>query len=526
MGTLPHGGDLPADIAEAWPDAGGPACLEYSSSASLSAAETSKSGHRLQQSGEIESLRENDEDGLTGRCRSINSAAHRGSRGDLTNIQRGPVEPAKAENLFEVDNTSTSTDCILSKSNNRTSSMKATSKLTRAPEGQLCFSSNETLEEQLLQRVDSTSYLLGQRTALERTLKRSMADREQVSGLDASIQDLKRWMQQDSARLRQLETAGSGLHSAVAATSERQHSLEQKVPELERGLAEVRGRLGEHVGVAAQVAALQLRVAAIEATQQHMASFEAILALKQMRQEETSLSGMVARCVKRAGGAAAAHLAQVDKVALYLARRILLDSMDGSSQSIRASEMEQALTEDTSGHLAGENARQTLALVGTLAEEASRRRHRAIVGAALLVTGVESGYRLQKLSKKGMPQFLKTLSSPVEQGLRVVRMLVWAAAFIVGTQELKRACFLFADALLRIRGTRTTAPPPPPLPLVCSPSPVRRGCAGAGKGGQQEPTRAGEDLTAAVGAGVSDHGVADHATGSAGWVVEKTWVVL
>eukprot|EP00850_Spirogloea_muscicola_P012520 SM000081S22654 [mRNA] locus=s81:375761:378255:- [translate_table: standard] len=239
---------------------------------------------------------------------------------------------------------------------------------------------------------------------------------------------------EENARLRRLETAGSCLRSEALAMRERVNVIERDVPQLAVGLAELRAQLGNCTAAAARSDDLRSRVAALEAC--HSQQLGMALLLEQHStslQQHSSAQGFLAGLARGLGERLWACASQADRLAVYFARKVLLDSIDGCNEGIRLQTLGSTLSKG--------------AIVALPRLEAVRKRRRALVGAAILVASVECSFRLQRALRRPLPSLLKSMTSPMEYGLRGARLAVWASAFVVATQELKRGCFRLADAL-------------------------------------------------------------------------------
>eukprot|EP00898_Chlorokybus_atmophyticus_P002143 jgi/Chlat1/292/Chrsp1S03171 len=268
--------------------------------------------------------------------------------------------------------------------------------------------------------VDVASYLLGQRTALERALRECMPQREVLGALKANVTDMKTMSQEDASRLRRLESAGAALREALSNAAERIVDMEQRrLPMLEDALAELRGAMNTATGLREEITLLR--------TDFNDARAAAPPTAKGMLM--SVFNWLLAR------------VAKLDIAAVFLARRILLDA-----ESLAASEAALQLT-DTG------QAKEQLQL---LRRRIMAARLRAIAGAILTLCAVEASWRIQQAVAHRLPKIARTLQSPLEVGIRWVRLSIWAAAFAVSIFSMKHYCFYAADAISRLPGFVTT----------------------------------------------------------------------
>ncbi|GBG72433.1 hypothetical protein CBR_g12011 [Chara braunii] len=311
-------------------------------------------------------------------------------------------------------------------------------------------------EAHLPPNVHVSSYLLGERTALERALHTCLPQRDQISVLHASVSNLATASQQDGCRIRQLENAGSGLRSSVSGISDRIQNIEGRLQPLESSLGEVRSGVAAYMGVVAHVSQLQDRLASVEACQHQQ--LQAFL-LRKHQEEQSSAHGVLYRL----GRVLLSHLSKVDICSLLLSQKILLDAhgMDGGKHDAFAISMSRSHREGSESEIASSSASSSKPemesfsisirfLSGLLSiARVPMKKQRSVMGAVLLIAAMETGWRLQGALRAPLPKFLQRMTAPMEYGMRVARMCVWMSAFVVGTAEVKRICFSIADTIAR-----------------------------------------------------------------------------
>ncbi|GAQ83699.1 hypothetical protein KFL_001580130 [Klebsormidium nitens] len=293
---------------------------------------------------------------------------------------------------------------------------------------------------QLPSQVDATSYLLGERAALERAFQQVVPHRDQVTTLHGVVAQLQSVTQQESSRLRRLENAGGVLHLSMSTATERLERIEQTVPALEISLAELRGHLEGMAYMSAELTAVRASLAALQANQEHI------------KERLSYSSSTFFKFLTGSWGRLLGYLARADVAALYLARKILLDT-SGEKEPLLPIYAPPPPSADADSNLHDVSKFEWSAdHVHALARAISRHRKvRSAAGAILVVAAVEATWRLQKAARKPLPRVLRSMTVPLDTCLRVARICVWASAFVVGAEELKKGCYSAADSVAKLQ---------------------------------------------------------------------------
>ncbi len=97
----------------------------------------------------------------------------------------------------------------------------------------------------LLTQIDAQSYLLGQRQALERTVREIVPTREALGGIKAQLDELRSASSGDVERTRRVEGEIALLRQTLQSQARLLQDLERKrMPNVEHEVASLRGAIG------------------------------------------------------------------------------------------------------------------------------------------------------------------------------------------------------------------------------------------------------------------------------------------
>ena len=247
--------------------------------------------------------------------------------------------------------------------------------------------------------MDTVSYVAGERAAYARAFAAALPSQQALGQLFQAVDTLHERGEADAAAVRVLQEERVSTATAVAMISRRIDSMESRPalsPDVVAALQHLRETLSD-----------------ISSTQQR--SLEAVVGYAG---HSGFLVQQLTTLLHTATGFAASTLSKADVLAVFLSRKILVGNV--VEPAVGASSSNALLT---------------------------KRKLRTALGAVLFVGCVEGVWQLHQRMSSSLPRSLRPVTAPFKSGMKVVRVAVWSAAFVLTANETRNACIGLAARL-------------------------------------------------------------------------------
>ncbi|KAK9819876.1 hypothetical protein WJX72_003518 [[Myrmecia] bisecta] len=262
--------------------------------------------------------------------------------------------------------------------------------------------------------MDQASFVAGERTALMRAFRETLPSQQALGQLFSAVQQLDGRLQQKEQQSRCLETSAAQLAASAEMLSQRMEAIENlRIPALEERIADACSSSPSQ-DFQATLQLLQTTVSRL-ADPSHQGYQPPTLASAVFHHFRWLLSTL--------GGYTQKALAKSDVAAMIFARKILLEP--AAPEVMRGEQMVRADAPPSSSGYCW--------------------NPRTGLGALLFLAAVEASWHAHERSLRYLPKRFHPAATPSQLGLRVARLTVWSAAFVLVMVQARHACYAAAD---------------------------------------------------------------------------------